>query len=288
MNRVGIDVGGTKCLGVVIDDSGAVVGQLRRPTPHADQLVDLLAGMHAQLDPRAPLGVGVPGLITHDGVIRASPNLVGAHDIEVGPQLRRRTGHVVTVDNDATMAALGEWRIGAARGFDDAVVVTLGTGIGGGIVMGGRLQRGAHGFAGEIGHMLVDRGGIECPCGRRGCWERYASGSSLTRMSGGLPGEELFARCRDADADALAVLEEFIGWIAVGLASLTNICDPDVIVLGGGVVESLRDHEQSVREALARSLYSSKWRPHPRLAMAELGEMAGAIGAALRTDPANS
>ena len=288
MNRVGIDVGGTKCLGVMVDDGGTVIAQLRRPTPHAAELVDVLHTMHDELDASAPLGIGVPGLITHDGVIKASPNLTGAHDIEVGPRLRERIDQVVTVDNDATMAALGEWKTGAARGADDVVVVTLGTGIGGGVVMGGRLQRGAHGFAGEIGHMLVDSDGVECPCGRRGCWERYASGSALTRLSGGASGEEVFARSHEGDPAALAVVDEFIEWIAIGLSSLTNVCDPEVIVLGGGVVESLRSHEERVRRAFTDSLYSSKWRPHPRLEMARLGELAGAVGAALRTDPANS
>ena len=280
MSYIGIDVGGTKCLGVALNDAGEVVDELRCATPHAEELVSLLVEMCEQLGMTQSVGIGVPGLITAEGVIRASPNLQGAFNIEVGPQLRDRLHGVVTVDNDATMAAFGEWRGGAAMGARDAAIVTLGTGIGGGIVMGGQLQRGAHGFAGEVGHMTVERDGVECPCGRRGCWERYASGSALTMLSGGLTGEEVFHRFHEGDLFAAQVIEQFIDWIAIGLASLTNICDPEVIVLGGGVISSLAEHFHLVQERLGAVLYSSKWRAHPRVLPAQLGERAGALGSA--------
>jgi glucokinase len=279
--RIGIDVGGTKCLGVALDGTGKVVQEIRRPTPHATQLVEQLWEMYQALGADGALGIGVPGLISPEGIIRASPNMQGAFNIEVGPQLRDRIGDNVSVENDATMAAFGEWRNGAARDAQDALIVTLGTGIGGGVVMGGQLQRGAHGFAGEIGHMMVDRDGVECPCGRRGCWERYASGSALTWLSGGVSGEELFARVNSGDASALQVVDTFIDWIVSGLASLTNVCDPEVIVLGGGVITSLDSHFDRVRERFGDALYSSKWRPHPRVEPAQLGEYAGAIGSAI-------
>ena len=279
--RIGIDVGGTKCLGVALDDTGKVVQEIRRPTPHATQLVEQLWEMYQALGADGALGIGVPGLISPEGIIRASPNMQGAFNIEVGPQLRDRIGHNVSVENDATMAAFGEWRNGAARDAQDALIVTLGTGIGGGVVMGGQLQRGAHGFAGEIGHMMVDRNGVECPCGRHGCWERYASGSALTWLSGGVSGEELFARVNNGDASALQVVDTFIDWIVSGLASLTNVCDPEVIVLGGGVITSLDSHFDRVRERFGDALYSSKWRPHPRVEPAQLGEYAGAMGSAI-------
>lgn len=280
MSYIGIDVGGTKCLGVSISESGEILGEVREPTPHADDLVEVLENIVVQLGSGQAVGIGVPGLITSEGVIRASPNLQGAFNVEVGPQLRNRIKGIVTVENDATMAAFGEWRGGAARGATNAVIVTLGTGIGGGIVMGGVLQRGAHGFAGEIGHMTVDRDGIECPCGRRGCWERYASGSALAMLSNGLSGEEVFRLFRHGDARATDVMEKFVDWIAIGLASLTNICDPEVIVLGGGVITSLENHFDMVRTSLEQALYSSKWRPHPHVFPAQLGERAGALGAA--------
>lgn len=281
MNHVGIDVGGTKCHGVLINDSGRVQSEVRYPTPPADQLIDLLESMFRELGGESTFGVGVPGLISHDGVIHASPNLVGARDVPVGPELRHRTDIAVHVENDATTAAFAEWRVGAASGSHNAVMVTLGTGIGGGIVMGGQLQRGAHGFAGEIGHMVVERNGVLCPCGLHGCWERYASGSALRFLSGGRSGEEVFQGYYNGDESSVAVVNEFALWIAIGLASLTNICDPDVIVLGGGVVESFRGDVSLIQSHLSDSLYSSAARPHPRLVLASMGERAGAIGAAL-------
>lgn len=280
-NRVGIDVGGTKCHGVLVDPAGTVLAEVRHPTPHASELVELLASMFDDLGPADSLGIGVPGLITPDGIVRASPNMRGARNIEVGPRLRERLSVTVHVENDATAAAHGEWKVGAARGADDAVMVTLGTGIGGGIVMGGALQRGAHGFAGEIGHMVVVRDGLECVCGRRGCWERYASGSAFRTLSNGMTGEEVIAASRAGDATARSVVEVFAGWVALGLANLTNICDPEVIVIGGGVVESFDDVMPLVQERFAEALYSSEVRARPRVVTATLGERAGAIGAAM-------
>jgi glucokinase len=281
VSRVGIDVGGTKCFGVLVDEDGQVVRDVRYPTPPADELIDLLQSMFIELDGSASLGIGVPGLITTDGVIKASPNMRGAKNVPVGPELRSRLGVDVHVENDATMAAYGEWKIGAARGAQNAVMVTLGTGIGGGIVMGGELHRGANGFTGEIGHMVVQRDGIECVCGRRGCWERYASGSALKMLSGGMSGEDVFSAYARGDAHAQKVVGEFADWIAVGLANMTNICDPEVIVIGGGVVQSFSEVIESVRTSFVGALYSSELRAHPRLEIATLGERAGAIGCAL-------
>lgn len=281
MKHVGIDVGGTKCFGVLVDSHGTVLQEVRYPTPHASELIDLLEKMFHELGGETTLGIGVPGLITADGVIKASPNMKGAHNIAVGPELRARLGIAVHVENDATVAAFGEWKSGAAMGARDAVMVTLGTGIGGGIVMGGQLQRGANGFAGEIGHMVVERDGVECPCGRRGCWERYASGSALKMLSGGVEGKEVFENFHAGDPDAIAIVNTFATWIAEGLASLTNICDPEVIVIGGGVIESFASRIDVLEEKFSSSLYSSEMRPHPRLSPAALGERAGAIGAAL-------
>lgn len=281
MKHVGIDVGGTKCHGVIVDTHGTVLDEVRYPTPHASELIDLLEKMFHELGGETTCGIGVPGLITTDGVITASPNMKGAHNIAVGPELRERLGIAVHVENDATVAAFGEWKSGAAMGAHDAVMVTLGTGIGGGIVMGGRLQRGAHGFAGEIGHMVVERDGIECPCGRRGCWERYASGSALKVLSGGVDGHEVFEKFHAGDAKAIEIVNTFATWIAEGLASLTNICDPEVFVIGGGVIESFASRIDVLEQKFSASLYSSEMRPHPRLAPAALGERAGAIGAAL-------
>jgi glucokinase len=274
-------VGGTKCHGVCVDSRGHIFREIRYPTPPVSSLVDVLLSMFYELEGESSLGVGVPGLVTPDGTIMASPHLPGANNFEVAKELRTRLGINVHVENDATMAAFAEWKVGAAAGARNAVMVTLGTGIGGGIVMGGQLQRGAHGFAGEIGHVVVQRGGAACPCGQHGCWERYASGSALQMLSGGMSGEDVFAAFRAGDAHATRVVEEYAEWVAIGLAGLANTCDPEVIVIGGGVVESFSEILPIVHRHFIASLYSAQWRTAPRIELATLGPAAGAIGCAL-------
>ena len=279
--KIGIDVGGTKCLGVAVDDSDKVVQQFRLPTPHADELCDTLIESVTQLGGASSLGIGVPGLISPEGVMRASPNLVGAKELPLRQMVEDRLGIKVLVENDATCAALGEWKLGAARGATDAWVITLGTGIGGGFVSGSALQRGAHGFAGEVGHMVVDPDGPLCPCGRNGCWERYASGNGLSYLANGEKGEDVLMRARDGDVDALGVVDTFARWVALGLVNLTNMTDPEVIVVGGGVIVSADVVMPRIGHWFEQLLYSPKHRAHPRLVVAQLGEQAGAIGAAM-------
>ena len=278
----GIDVGGTKFLGVVVGDGGEVLLEKRRPTPlGADALIGELIEFAAELGDYDTLGVGVPGLVTRNGILRAAPNLTSAFEVPVGPSLAEALGHPVAVDNDATCAALAEWQLGAARGFDDVVVVTLGTGIGGGLVCGGRLQRGTNGFAGEIGHMVVQPDGPNCPCGRRGCWERFASGRGLQMLAGGRTGEDVVAAARAGDHEMLGVIDEFARWVALGLVNLTNILDPACIVLGGGLASAHDLLFPPIAREFSALLYSPEHRAHPVLRFAELGERAGAIGAAL-------
>jgi glucokinase len=279
--KIGIDVGGTKCLGVAIDDSGKVVQQFRLPTPHADELCNTLIEIAEQLGEAESLGIGVPGLITPEGVIRASPNLVGAKELPLRQMLEEQLGKRVLVENDATCAALGEWKLGAAQGATDAWVITLGTGIGGGFIAGSVLQRGAHGFAGEVGHMVVDPSGPQCPCGRNGCWERFASGNGLSFLAHGEKGEDVLSRAKAGASDALSVVDTFAKWVALGLVNLTNMTDPDLIVVGGGVIVSADVVMPRIGHWFEQLLYSPKHRAHPRLVAAQLGEQAGAIGAAM-------
>lgn len=282
IRSAGIDVGGTKFLGVVLDEAGEVILDKRRLTPQGgDEVVRQLAEFALELAPYDTLGVGVPGLISRDGVIRASPNLVEADEVAVGPRLGEILGHPVSVDNDATCATLAEWRHGAGRGFDDIVLVTLGTGIGGGLVLGGRLQRGANGFTGEFGHMVVQPDGPFCVCGRRGCWERFASGRGLQMLAGGRRGEEVVAAARAGDRESTVVIDTFAHWVALGLANLTNLVDPACIVLGGGLAAAPDVFLGPIQREFRALLYSPDHRPNPVLVFAELGERAGAIGAAL-------
>jgi len=296
---IGIDVGGTKCLGVVLEGD-RVVAEVRRATPRSpDGIVEALAGIVGELGDLPTVGVGVPGLVTRAGVIRASPNLTDVADFDVAGRLGARLGRAVTVDNDATCAAVAEWRAGAARGHRDAVIVTLGTGIGGGLIVDDRVVRGVNGFAGEVGHMVVDPNGPACPCGRRGCWERFASGTALGALGravvrgGGLAamadlvddvselrGEHVCELAGRGDPEAIGVLDEFARWVALGLVGLANILDPSCIVIGGGLTASREVLMEPVRRHFAELLYSPDVRPHPRLEVARFGETAGAVGAA--------
>jgi glucokinase len=252
----------------------------------------------------AGVGVGVPGLVDRRGVLRFAPNLPGVTDMPIQAPLEAALGVPVRVDNDATCAAWGERQLGAARGYDDVILATLGTGIGGGIVAGGRLLRGANGFAGEIGHMVVDPEGPPCPCGQRGCWERFASGSGLGQvgrraaaagaadrvlaLAGGDPaqvrGEHVTVAAAEGDEGACTVLADFGWWVALGLANLANIFDPEAFVLGGGLVEAGDLLLQPVRAAFADLLTGASHRPQVDIVPASLGERAGAIGAACLFD----
>lgn len=304
---VGVDVGGTKCLAVAVDDSGRVVAERRVPTPRAaDDVLDSVAQLARQLQSDTgvvdAVGVGMPGLVDRAGVLRFAPNLPGVVDVDVRTGLAARLGGAeVRVENDATCAGWAEARAGAAAGRDHVVLVTLGTGIGGGLVGEGRLYRGAWGFAGEVGHMVVDPEGPACPCGQRGCWERFASGSGLGRLggeaardgrapellarasgdAGAVSGEQVSEAAAAGDPGAVAVVEQFAWWVALGLANLANVLDPELFVIGGGVVEAGEVVLAPVRSAFADLVATTRHRPEVKIVPAALGEHAGAIGAAL-------
>jgi glucokinase len=308
---IGIDVGGTKMLGVVVDTDAPeeLVAEHRVPTPRGTEallagIVDLVALLDGEVgSPRALVGLGIPGLVDLDDHFRYGPNLPDVVDVPLGAELAMRLDRPVLADNDATCATVAEFRCGAGRGHRDGVLLTLGTGIGGGIVVDGRLRHGAHGFAGEPGHMVVDPRGPLCPCGRRGCWERFGSGSGLGRMgrdaavAGRLPaavdlaggeteavrGEHVVAAARAGDADAAEVLDEFAWWVALGVANLVDLLDPSVVVLGGGVMSAADVLLDRVAAAVPEQVMAGPHRPPVAILAAELGEHAGAVGAALLT-----
>ena len=305
MRSVGLDVGGTKVLGVVIDPAvpGEVLAEDRVPTPEGGGgLVDVLLDLAQRLAPDAvAIGVGIPGLVDRDGTLHMGPHLRRMQDVPIARLLSQSSGRSTVVDNDANCHAEAEHAAGAAVGVDHALVVTLGTGIGAGIISDGRLVHGAHGFAGEPGHMVVDPNGPPCPCGKRGCWERFASGSGLGRLArdaaaggrldtavalaGGDPdavrGEHVTATARAGDPESQAVLDELSRWIALGLANLANVLDPAVIVIGGGLVEAADLLLPTVRRRFADLVMAGDQRPPVAIVPAQLGERAGAIGAAL-------
>ena len=309
----GLDLGGTKVLGMVPDpaDPRRALAMVRVDTPRGAgpivaALHDVVARLQADLDgqglgPLAAVGAGVAGLVDRGGVLRFAPNLPGVVDLDVHAALVEATGLAVVVDNDANTATVGEHRAGAGQGADDMVLVTLGTGIGGGMIVAGELRRGAAGFAGEPGHMVVDPTGPPCPCGRRGCWERFASGSGLGRiardaahagraegivaLAGGDPddvrGEHVTRAAAAGDVEAVALMGEFGWWVALGVSNLENLLDPEVVVIGGGLADAGELLLEPVRTAYAGLVLAYEHRPPVRIVAAELGADAGAIGAAL-------
>jgi glucokinase len=313
----GIDIGGTKVLGLAVDAEGDVVAEARVPTPTGTREIvgshvgAAVAEVVAELDGAggtasngvpAPVGVGAPGMVDRVGHLRFAPNLPQAQGVDWHELIGERLpGRRIVVENDANLAVLAEHTLGAARGYAHVVMVTLGTGIGGGIVIDGRVQVGASGFAGEIGHMVVDPAGPPCPCGRRGCWERYASGAGLgllareaalagrlrevVERAGGDPesvrGEDVSAAARAGDEDARQVLVEVGWWVGFGLANLTGVLDPECFVLGGGLIGAGDVLLDAARSAFAELVEGGHRRPEVAIVPAAFGERAGAVGAAV-------
>jgi glucokinase len=301
----GLDLGGTKVLGVVADAAGRVMAEHRSPTPPGpdaalSEMAAVLDQLRAAVPDVAAVGAGVPGLVDLDGVLRYAPNLPGFEGVEVRAALETASELPVTVDNDANAAALAEVLHGAARGRSEVLLVTLGTGIGGGIITGGRLYRGAHGFAAEIGHITVDPDGPRCACGARGHWEALASGTALGRLgrewaargeapgvlarAGGrveaILGYHVGAAAVAGEPDGLALLRAHARAVATGLGGLVNLLDPEVVVIGGGLVELGDVLLEPIREELPAFVEASAHRAPPLVVAAELGEHAGAVGAA--------
>jgi glucokinase len=244
--------------------------------------------------------VGLPGLVDLNGVVHYAPNLPGFIGVAARDYLAAACPVPVVVDNDANVAALGEVLHGAGRGHGEVLVVTLGTGIGGGLIINGAVNRGGYGLAAEIGHFTVDRGGPLCACGARGHWEALASGTALGRRArewaargeapgvltraGGVveavTGHEAGESALAGEADGLAILAEHAGDVALGLGGLVNILDPELVVIGGGLVHLGEVLLAPIREALPHHVEAPGLRIVPPVVAAALGERAGAVGAA--------
>ena len=305
---IGVDIGGTKIAAGVVDEAGVIIDLERRPTPGADvgrtedAIVDVVAALSARHVVTA-VGIGAAGWISTDlATVLFSPHLAW-RDAPLRAALRRRISVPMVLDNDANAAAWAEYRFGAARDASVAVCITLGTGIGGGHIANGALQRGAHGVGAEFGHMTVVPDGHRCACGNRGCWETYASGSALARdarelaqvspvaaaelmrLAGNdlnkLTGALVTEAARGGDQAAIDIYTTMGRWLGRGLANLAAALDPDVFVIGGGVSQA---GEQLLldpaRQTFAESLTGRGYRPLARIELAELGPDAGLVGAA--------
>lgn len=303
----GIDIGGTKIAGAVVDVDGRVLAEARAVSPATDPtaIEHTAAALVAQLTaqhPVAAVGVGAAGYIAADrSTVLFAPNIAWRNE-PLGADLSRLTGLPVVVENDANAAAWAEFRYGAGRAVDDQLMVTVGTGVGGGVITGGRLVRGAHGVAAEIGHLCVVPDGLQCGCGNRGCLEQYGSGTALVRTTreavagisllardllqraGGDPaaitGPMITEAAQAGDRFAIEQLERIGGWLGHGIASLVAVLDPALVVVGGGVSEAGDLLLGPLRASFERELTGRGFRPHAEIRQATLGNRAGVVGAA--------
>jgi glucokinase len=306
---VGIDIGGTKVMAGVVDADGTVLERVRTETPDKskspkvveDTIAELVLDLSDRHDVHA-VGIGAAGWVDADrSKVLFAPHLAWRNE-PLRDALTARLAVPVMVDNDANTAAWAEWRFGAGRGQDQLVMITLGTGIGGAILEGGRVKRGQYGVAGEFGHMQVVPGGHRCPCGNRGCWEQYSSGNALVRearelaaadspvahhtlerVSGQISeitGPMITELARDGDAMCVELLQDIGHWLGVGIANLAAALDPSCFVIGGGVSEADDLLIGPARDAFRRQLTGRGYRPEARIVRAQLGTDAGMVGAA--------
>jgi glucokinase len=304
---IGLDVGGTKVAAGVVDDHGKIVEKLKRPTPkEPDRILRVIAGVVAELSGRhdvQAVGLGVAGWLNETRtVLRFSPHLPWREEARLVPELEALTGLPVTLDNDANASAWGEVRFGAAQGEQHVVMLAVGTGIGGALVLGGRLYRGRWGMAGEPGHYRVVPDGRPCACGNRGCLEQYASGNALVAEArelagrapsyaarllelgggspGGIGGSQVTQAAREGDPAALDCFAFTGGWLGQGMADLAAILDPGCFVIGGGVSDAGELLAGPARQAFQRTLTGRGHRDFAKIRTAEFGADAGLVGAA--------
>ena len=301
---VGIDVGGTKTAAALVSGDGSVLALETLPTPADDvdaTLATIVKAARAVIAPDVrAVGIAAAGLVGwKTGELVFAPNLAW-RQVPLAAYLTSLLGVPVVADNDNTAAAWGEYVFGAGRGFEDLLLVGVGTGIGGGIVTGGRLFHGAHGFAAEIGHIVMDPDGPLCGCGNRGCWEQFASGQAVTRagraaVRGGavtvladlttgdpdrVTGPMVTQAARGGDAVSVDILRDAGHWLGVGIGGLVNILDPEIVVMAGGVAEAGDLLLEPARSAYRETVEAAELRPDVPIVMAAHGNNTGVVGAA--------
>ncbi|WP_177918574.1 ROK family protein [uncultured Eubacterium sp.] len=315
MLRIGIDLGGTNIVAAVVNDEYEMVGKAKTPTAtprSADEIFDDIAMVCKEAMAQAgvtikdicSVGIGTPGTVNKDGVIEFANNL-GFVNVEAKKMLIDRLGiENVYVDNDANCAALGEAKAGSGHGAKDFIAVTLGTGVGSGVIINGKIVAGVNNAGGECGHSVIVVDGEPCTCGRKGCWEAYASATALINQTkaamekypdsvmhelveangGKVDGRIAFDAMRRGDIAGIKVVDAYVKYVACGLINLVNIFQPETICIGGGICNEGETLLRPLRRYIDSERYSVYSKIQTKVVKAELGNDAGIIGAALLGD----
>lgn len=305
---LGIDVGGTKVLGGLVDADGKIIKTARKETPRqggsalTKTIADLALEFISAYEVEA-VGVSAAGFISSDRkTMLATPNIAGWNGVNLTAQLEELIGRKVVLENDANSAAWGEKKFGAGKNFDSVIMLTIGTGLGGGLISDNNLYRGAFGIGAEFGHMRAVPGGHLCGCGARGCFEQYASGNALLRHAreaisaapdlaknllargdgsiDGLTGKHITAAAQESDSVAIAAFNTTGEWLGALCATLVAALDPEAFVIGGGVIEAGDILLNPTRESMNRLIPFTGKRPAPVIVAATLGNDAGLVGVA--------
>ncbi len=303
---IGVDIGGTKIAAGVVDEEGSILETVKVPTPSTPEgVVDAIVEAVRQVSTGHQIeavGIGAAGYVDDKrATVLFAPNINWRHEA-LKDKVEQRVGLPVVVENDANAAAWGEYRFGAGQGHSDVICITLGTGLGGGIIIGNKLRRGRFGVAAEFGHVRVVPDGLLCGCGSQGCWEQYASGRALVRYAKqraaatpenaqvllalgdgtveGIEGRHISAAARQGDPVAVDSFRELARWAGAGLADLASLFDPSAFIVGGGVSDEGELVLDPIRKSFRRWLIGGEWRPHAQVLAAQLGGKAGLVGAA--------
>ena len=298
---IGIDMGGTNIRLALVDDDGTIIVSARHKTSAQegkDSVISRLSSAASELIAEGRghgtvigVGIGAPGLV-ENGVVRCSPNLPGWNDVSLQRILGEALALPVILENDANAVAYGEKSTGAGRGLNSLICITLGTGVGGGLILDGKIWRGAFGMAGEVGHMVIEPEGNPCSCGNRGCLETYASATGIVRMAKEAVGrgdagwdvstlttEVLDEAARRGDKTAIRIFSEAGRSLGIGVASLLHILNPEAIIIGGGVVKAWELFYPSMAEEINRRCFR-EITERTKIIPASLGDDAGMLGAA--------
>ena len=307
MNYLGIDLGGTNIKGGVVNEAGEILREASRPTMvdnGPDAIADGIAALIRDLEQGESfggVGLGCPGTVDDEsGEVVCAFNLNLIH-YDLRGAIKARTGYEIRLGNDANVAALAEATVGAGKGAHSTVVITLGTGVGCGVVLEGRMLTGYTGAASELGHMVIAEDGAKCTCGRRGCFEAYASATALIRMTrdamaehpdsvmfavakenGAIDGRTAFMAAERGDGAAAEVVREYIKYLAAGVTNVVNIFFPEIVAFSGGVANQGEALLKPLREEVRRQEFGGAYvKKHAKLVQCTLGYQSGIIGAAL-------